>query len=887
MNAVVVKEPRDYLEAVMGKTRKGDRLVVILDPERYLDLEDELALGGRAWQVFHYAGNDLAFRAIYGHGPTDPNLRHVVWVTPAPYRREPAATLNLSFIPDVLRRADRIVDLSLEGLLRALIPGEVFPRAALQEHRAILCGHLDTLVSGHAELRVRLGEKQALDTHHVRALALHCQQPDILIPELLFIETSARELLIHYLRLVWSGRGPERALPLLQEHAAQSPPLSYADLQPWFQSPPEELALLVYLYRVLRGYRVANPLNQLRGLGLLAMDPAPLAAYLDTAAALWDDPALHSGLLQRAESRLDGARIGDLVELLPLTDMETVAQALRRETAPALVYGLGERYLTLALRTGALADTTREIETFSTPAGARTAFSAPAQALLATIRDVASVRRIVERPLSAASGLAPLVDWYVTSGAWLLELACARAEEGAQKLSADIRGSILSYLEQLRRQVWNYLDQADSRLADEVAESYPAFLGHPRCSIRVLHDTVLHADWRPSPEQALWVLVFDGMRWDTWQEVVRPALTEYLEVIDEGKAYLCLLPSFTAIARTGLLAGGAPATWLGANGRPTTNEVLLASHLFDLEPAERDRRLRFEVAREGSAGQQRLGGDFDRRAINILVYNISDDWIHQFQGSLAAANDVIAAQVQRVAEELRCSVREGDRVVVTSDHGFIELDPAAGIPIGIDAPAMPAPAEQSTFYRYLENVAHLAGLQVPVRGDDFYTVARGRSWFQRAGGRGTRYAHGGISLGEMVVPGVVLQRIVKPVVQLELTGLPRQIAAREKDPQTIQMTVRNAGNREASYSLLVAADTEREGQTFRGVLRPRESQEWAYTFTPRYSPRKTQSVTVQGTYRDVDGQEKRLPARVVVVETAPRQDVVEIGFAGLDQLDDS
>jgi len=98
----------------------------------------------------------------------------------------------------------------------------------------------------------------------------------------------------------------------------------------------------------------------------------------------------------------------------------------------------------------------------------------------------------------------------------------------------------------------------------------------------------------------VWILVFDGMRWDSWEEVVLPALMQDFEVADEGKPYFSLLPSFTAIARTGLLAASTPSGWRGVNGRHTSNEAILVARLFDLDLAERDRWLRIELSGEGS-----------------------------------------------------------------------------------------------------------------------------------------------------------------------------------------------------------------------------------------------------------------------------------------------
>jgi hypothetical protein len=892
---VPAQEPSEYFEEWVAQARSSDRLLVVLDPERYLDLDDELPVGSRTWWVYHYAENDLAFRAAYSNRPADPNFCHIVWVTPSPFRRTGPSRLDLSFIPDVLRRADRILDLSLAGLLRDLVHGEVFPETGLQEYGHILSRDLQTLLAGHRELRREIGQRQPLDIHHVRALALHCLRSDTPLSDLLFTQTNDRDVLSHYLRLIWSARFEGQALSLLQEHVAQSYPAPTGvlpeKLLPWFQSPPNELALLVYTYRALKDFHVPNPVNQLRGLGLLSTDPVPLAPYLDMALDLWEGAEVRTEIIRHAEAMLETESLADIVSLLPMPDIPAVSQALRRETAPALTFGLAERFLSVALNEGMLDDIRMDqLPPEAALTDVETIYSERAQAALLAIHEVAFVLEGLRRPFKPFPDLAKLADWYVENGIYRLELARALAEEHVKQLaSASLRQKLQGYLDQLLRRIWDYLDAVDANLTSLIAQGYDAFLDHPRLSVRVLHDTIPKPRFHPTQKRCVWILVFDGMRWDSWKEVALPALTKYFEIVDEGKAYLSLLPSFTSVARTGLLAGGAPPTWRAANGRHTANEAVLVARLFDLDPAERDRQLRIEVSSETDIVQRRLGGDFDRRPINILIYNISDDWIHKFQGGLDAVNKIIAEQMQTVVSDLQRHVREDDLIVATSDHGFVELDPDASIPVSdreLRDQGMEAPPGEHIFYRYLVNLKHPSGLQVPFYGDTFYTLAQGHAWFQREKGRPSRYSHGGISMSEMVVPGMTMRRIVEPCVKLALSGLPRHIEALEKEPQTVSVALINSGNRATEYTIIFVTNTELEGETFRGTLRPHETRELSYTFTSVYSPRVTDRLTVQITYIDVDGYEKRLPTLSTSITTEPRKDVVEIDFGGLDHLDE-
>ena len=89
----------------------------------------------------------------------------------------------------------------------------------------------------------------------------------------------------------------------------------------------------------------------------------------------------------------------------------------------------------------------------------------------------------------------------------------------------------------------------------------------------------------------VWVLVFDGMRFDTWDAVVKPLLAEFFEI--EDAPYFCVLPSYTEFARTGLLAGALPTEWKGFKGTFSDNESQLFAVNMGLNAQEAKSKLRF------------------------------------------------------------------------------------------------------------------------------------------------------------------------------------------------------------------------------------------------------------------------------------------------------
>lgn len=89
--------------------------VVIFDIQKNLDLSVKYRdLNGKEWRVFCYSNNDLGFRRDYFEMPADPNFSHIVWIIPP---LEGDKEIDVSFIPDILIKADKIIDLNLTAVL--------------------------------------------------------------------------------------------------------------------------------------------------------------------------------------------------------------------------------------------------------------------------------------------------------------------------------------------------------------------------------------------------------------------------------------------------------------------------------------------------------------------------------------------------------------------------------------------------------------------------------------------------------------------------------------------------------------------------------------------------------------------------------------------------
>jgi len=122
------------------------------------------------------------------------------------------------------------------------------------------------------------------------------------------------------------------------------------------------------------------------------------------------------------------------------------------------------------------------------------------------------------------------------------------------------------------KRIHEYLEKADLNLAQIIEKDMNGYRTSQRLSTHVLKS----ARKKLQPGGRLWVLLFDGMRFDTWSEVVKPIIQTRFEILSE-RSYLCVLPSMTDIARAAVFAGVTPDTWRDHNGRYTTSQSVLAS----------------------------------------------------------------------------------------------------------------------------------------------------------------------------------------------------------------------------------------------------------------------------------------------------------------------
>ncbi|MBA3923940.1 MAG: PglZ domain-containing protein [Nostocaceae cyanobacterium] len=579
---------------------------------------------------------------------------------------------------------------------------------------------------------------------------------------------------------------------------------------------------------------------------------------------LQEDKITWTNLLTKAEKLLTLKQISDLVRHLTVTNEEVASRAD--------LAGIWVASVCIAIEQG------KKLEEFDPNVYIIRTLPGHYCDVASTLQQALAVSQKVDSHLSqklpAFNDISNLLDWYNTQSVHTQELKISRAIRGVinlKQIPGKLLKNIIEQLKNLRLQWRDFLNRLDENLADLVTGyNWSKFCAHPRHSTQFLLDAL------PSQipkESRVWFLIFDGMRLDSWDLIIRPLLEDHFQINE--KLYLTSLPSITDIARVALIAGATPDKWKNASGLITSNHNILAAKKFKIPLERREQDLQIIVRSETIEGQLRLGlGEEDAKKHNILIYNVSDDWIHNWRDDLASLNNFIQKTlVESILPDLTSRIKPQDIVVLSSDHGFVELDRE-------DKVEITQIERHNVCYRYLKTPQpiDIEGKTVSYGSpEQTYQVAVGRKWFNRPdSNKMEHFTHGGITLDEMVVPGAILKPITKQIIQIELLDLPKQITGIEDDEIKLGFSVLNSGIQRSSFILNWHTD-DSPSQVLQGELE--KSERTAVTLSFLAHPNQ-QLLTIEM----LDKKGNRLKMHRIPLQISIRRDKVEFSdpLAGLD-----
>jgi hypothetical protein len=370
--------------------------------------------------------------------------------------------------------------------------------------------------------------------------------------------------------------------------------------------------------------------------------------------------------------------------------------------------------------------------------------------------------------------------------------------------------AFLSALDRIRERTSTLRDDTQKVLASVnaryqllVAAKYKSWITEDSSEIRLTSQFLrrcVKPHWDPQSEKAV-VFVFDGMRYDIWDELVRPIFEDRMEIIADYPA-TSLLPSETHISRKAIFAGLFPDSFDTRSGE----DALLKGAMKREFGYEGDVNV---VAPDGMG----TGETVRYRASNIefFIFELCDKELHKIpvkalpDGRFVPGRPLAFIYQQHIKNiidtEVMAIIRElppDTKVFVVADHGFGAIGRER---IRVEMSWLNEPTDCFYLNAWLrqalgdagaprkvrENVLEfpVADLRLPDAGEA-YDRSANRSWqkifasiiFPRTGYALARpkanfspdaYSHGGISIQEMLVP-MLAMRVKAPEEGLLVLG---------------------------------------------------------------------------------------------------------------------
>ncbi len=355
---------------------------------------------------------------------------------------------------------------------------------------------------------------------------------------------------------------------------------------------------------------------------------------------------------------------------------------------------------------------------------------------------------------------------------------------------ATLPSDIRARLQEIILEVNKNLDYTNAVFQQMVFLQYPAWLKQKDSVYLASHfiSRILKPRWDAKHEHAV-IFIFDGMRYDIWDEFLRPMLLDRMEVTDDLIA-TALLPSETEISRWALSAGSEPGDFW-----PRKSED---KHLKDALLRTMSYQGNVEVISPEGAG---TGETVRYKADNLEMYifEFCDKELHRIGiKTLPDGREVPTRPLAFVYEQYIKNIIEnevmsivrtfkpGTKLFITADHGFtrvhrerIWLDSSwlnessdcaylhAKLKKSLKSVMAPLKVRQNVLEFDIEALNMPRSEEVRDRASRAtvtktyesivfpktgYALSRPGSPFQPAA-----YTHGGISMQELMIPMIVLQ----------------------------------------------------------------------------------------------------------------------------------
>lgn len=340
----------------------------------------------------------------------------------------------------------------------------------------------------------------------------------------------------------------------------------------------------------------------------------------------------------------------------------------------------------------------------------------------------------------------------------------------------------------------------NTRFQDLLASRYARWIRQPNGPVIFSHQflpRLLRTQWDPQSGRKAVILVFDGLRTDAWDELLRPVFEERFEIVAR-KPGCALLPTETQLSRKAIAAGKLPVEFTSQRELDLLRSWL--KEQIGLAP-----HFRIEVNDDSIASG--ISVRYVSDELEYIVFNFTDQNLHHNQQDLAFIYNVTVREI--IHQDVRSVLRDlpsNALIFVTSDHGFTGVpDRPITIPGDLVADSGDVKYLNARTQRLLEgedagrvvafdaNALGIPAISLKQRGRPTRHVLFPRPGysFRREEGRfdPDRYSHGGISMAECLTPMVVLGPKGEVQSALAIESVRQAGSVSEDEPLTLEITV--------------------------------------------------------------------------------------------------
>lgn len=222
-------------------------------------------------------------------------------------------------------------------------------------------------------------------------------------------------------------------------------------------------------------------------------------------------------------------------------------------------------------------------------------------------------------------------------------------------------------LEEAIAGVQSDLDILNTKFQDLYRAKYTGWINDSNAPVIFTHQFIprfLKPHWHYTNKKKAVILIFDGLRTDAWEELVKPVLEEQFDVTESHPAS-AILPSETHLSRKAISAGCMPIHFCSS----TENKLLeagLKTHLgLDVK---------FKVIVDDEDRESGISVRYESELIDMVIFSFTDKNLHNTKDALAMIYEHKVLAI--VQEDVRSILRELPKdvqIFVTSDHGFAPI----------------------------------------------------------------------------------------------------------------------------------------------------------------------------------------------------------------------